>query len=94
MAALDPVNSAFERKIQLLNKSINQLQNLVGSDPPKGAMGVILLTINSHILDLYQVNREYYIIMNQLRNEIVNVSQKREVAQKDIKVHIHGANGM
>jgi hypothetical protein len=88
MAALDPINSAYEKKIQSLTNSMKQFESLIGSELPKGMIALGMMLIIQNLRNLYQLNRENYIVMNQLRNEIVNLSQKSEGAQIDLELRL------
>jgi predicted ribosome quality control (RQC) complex YloA/Tae2 family protein len=88
MAALDPINNAFDKKIQSLEATMNKLKSLVGTDPPKGMTSLAIMEIVENILDLYEIDREIYFIMSQLRNEFVNVFQQEGQIQNNLEQQV------
>jgi predicted ribosome quality control (RQC) complex YloA/Tae2 family protein len=87
MSTHDPINNAFEKKIQSLNNTKEKLTSLIGSEPPKGMTPLAMMLIVENIRQLYEIDQEIYITMERFRNEVVNLLQKNQT-QVELKTEV------
>jgi hypothetical protein len=87
MSTHDPINIAFEKKIQSIDRTMEQLKSLIGSEPPKGTIPLAMMIIVDNIRSLYVIDQEICVVSDRFRNEIVNLLQESQ-PQNDLKSEV------